>query len=41
MLEVTARTDSDNITEFNSGCDGDLPVIIKSDGSLEAYNSVC
>lgn len=41
MLEVTARTNETKITELNSGCDGKLPVVIESDGSLDAANSVC
>jgi len=41
MLEVTAKPDSNSITELNSGCDGYLPIIIESDGSLNGYNSVC
>jgi len=40
-LEVTAKTDSGNITRGNHGCDGHTPVIIEPDGSLSAYNAVC
>ena len=40
-LEVTARTDSNNITRRNSGCSRETPVSIEPDGTLTIPIAVC